>query len=98
MIDIQNVIPGQPYACHFKVQTMLDSEGQPFPNLNQKPIQGPGWYQGFGVLIQRDLENELVKLKDQNTGKEFTVPFSDIWDIDDIEWIDPLESKESTAP
>ena len=43
--------------------------------------------------MQRDSTQKLVKLQDEKSGKEFIVPFSDIWDVDEVEWNDPLESK-----
>ena len=89
-MDIKNITPGKPYACKFKVETMLDDMGRPAPNLSDVPLKGPGLYEGFGVLIQRDSEEELVKVQDEKSKKEFVVPFSDIWDVDDVEWVDPL--------
>jgi hypothetical protein len=35
----------------------------------------------------------LVKLQDEKSKREFVVPFSDIWDVDEIEWKDPLGSE-----
>jgi hypothetical protein len=43
--------------------------------------------------MQRDTEKELVKLKDEKSSKEFVVPFSDIWDVDEVEWVDPLDKQ-----
>ena len=93
MIDITEVIPGKSYACKFKVETMLDVLGRPAPNLSDQPLKGKGIYEGLGILMQRDSEKELVKLKDEKSSKEFVVPFSDIWDVDEVEWTDPLEPK-----
>jgi len=90
MYDIKNIVPGNSYACKFKVETMLDDLGRPAPNLSDVPLKGPGLYEGFGVLVQRDSEKELVVVKDEKSKKEFVVPFSDIWDVDDVEWVDPL--------
>ena len=92
-MDIKEITPGKSYACKFKVETMLDAMGRPAPNLSDVPIKGTGLYEGFGVLIQRDLEKELVKLKDEKSSKEFVVPFSDIWDVDEVEWVDPLDNQ-----
>jgi len=92
MIDIKDITPGKSYACKFKVKTILDTLGRPHPNLSDTPIQGPGWYESLGILMQRDSEKELVKLKDEKSSKEFVVPFSDIWDVDEVEWVDPLEN------
>ena len=90
MMTIEEIETGKSYACKFKVETMLDDMGRPAPNLSDVPLKGPGLYEGFGVLIQRDSEKELVKVQDEKSKKEFVVPFSDIWDVDDVEWVDPL--------
>ena len=90
MYDIKDIEPGKSYACKFKVETMLDDLGRPAPNLSDVPLKGPGLYEGFGVLMQRDSAKELVVVKDEKSKKEFVVPFSDIWDVDDVEWVDPL--------
>lgn len=49
-------------------------------------VQGPGGYEGIGILVQRDLTNRLVRLVDKDTLMGFTVSFDDIWDIDDVVW------------
>lgn len=92
MIDILEVVPGNSYACKFRVETMLDTLGNPVPNLSDVPLKGPGIYEGLGILMQRDLDQRLVKLKDEKSKKEFVVSFDDIWDIDTIEWNDSLDS------
>ena len=92
-MDIKEIEVGKSYACKFKVTTMLDITGRPAPNLSDQPLKGVGIYEGIGVLVQRDTEKELVKLKDEKTSKEFVVPFSDIWDVDEVEWVDPLDNK-----
>jgi len=92
-MDIKEITPGKSYACKFKVKTLLDALGRPAPNLSDQPLKGTGLYEGFGVLMQRDLEKELVKLKDEKSSKEFVVPFSDIWDVDEVEWVDPLDNQ-----
>ena len=89
MYDIKDIEPGKSYACKFKVETMLDIHGR-VPGLSDTPLKGPGLYEGFGVLVQRDTEKELVLIKDEKSKKEFVVPFSDIWDVDTVEWVDPL--------
>ena len=93
-MDIKDITPGGSYACKFRVETMLDTFGRPAPNLSDTPLKGPGLYEGIGILMQRDTEQELVKLKDEKSSKEFVVPFSDIWDVDVIEWTDPLATTE----
>ena len=86
MIDIRDITPGKSYACKFKTTTMLDTMGRPAPNLSDVPLKGPGLYEGFGILMQRDTEKELVKLVDDKSKREFVVPFEDIWDVDEVEW------------
>ena len=92
-MDIKEITVGKSYACKFKVTTMLDIMGRPAPNLSDQPLKGVGIYEGIGVLVQRDMQKELVKLKDEKSSKEFVVPFSDIWDVDEVEWVDPLNNQ-----
>ena len=47
-----------------------------------------GEYEGLGILLIRDMEQSIVKLKDTQTNMEFVIPFADIWDVDTIEWTD----------
>jgi len=91
MIAIEDITPGESYACKFRVETMLDTLGRPAPNLSDVPVKGVGMYEGLGVLMQRDTEQRLVKLQDQKSSKEFVVSFDNIWDIDVIEWTEPLQ-------
>jgi hypothetical protein len=93
-MDIKEITVGKSYACKFKVETMLDQMGRPAPNLSDVPIKGTGIYESIGILMQRDTDKELVKLKDEKSRKEFVVPFSDIWDVDEVEWVDPLETQD----
>jgi hypothetical protein len=86
-MTIEEVQTGKSYACKFKVETMLDNLGR-LPGLSDTPLAGPGLYESLGVLMQRDIEKRLVKLKDEKSSKEFVVSFDDIWDIDEVEWVD----------
>ena len=88
MIDVLDITPGESYACKFRVVTMLDTFDRPAPNLSDTPLKGPGVYEGVGILKQRDIDQRLVVLVDQNSNREFVVSFDDIWDIDTIEWTD----------
>lgn len=92
MIDIMDITPGESYACKFRVETMLDQFGRPAPNLSDVPLKGVGIYEGLGILTQRDVDQRLVRLVDDQSRKEFVVSFDDIWDIDTVEWNDPLET------
>jgi len=88
MIDIKDVIPGKSYACKFRVETMLDTFDRP-PGLSDTPLKGTGTYEGFGVIMTRDLEQGFVKIRDEESLYHFVVPISDIWDIDTIDWVEP---------
>ena len=89
MLTIENIVPGNSYACKFRTTTMLDTLGRPAPNLSDVPLAGVGEYESIGILVQRDTEQRLVRLKDEKTSKEFVVSWDDIWDVDDIEWVEP---------
>jgi hypothetical protein len=43
-------------------------------------------YESIGLLLTRDTEQRLVRLKDTETFMEFVVPFDNIWDIDHVNW------------
>ena len=85
MIKIEDITPGQSYACKFKVEHMLDQDG----NLSdgEGSIFELGTYEGLGVIIARDADQQLVKLRDTKSKREFTVSFKDIWDIDTVDWV-----------
>lgn len=92
MIDIKDVEIGMSYACKFRVETMLNVDGQPpgIPTFHSAKLKGPGLYESIGIIMQRDMDNKLVRLKDKESLKEFVISFDDIWDIDTVEWVDPL--------
>jgi len=87
MYKIEDIEPGKSYGCKFKVTTMLDIHGRP-SGLSDTPLQGPGEYEGFGVLQKRDTKSKLVEVYDTKCRKKFRVDFNSIWDIDDIEYVD----------
>jgi hypothetical protein len=91
MIDILDIKEGESYACKFKVECMLDAMGRPHPNLSDQPLKGPGVYEGLGIINVRDTKSQLVELQDEKSKKTFVVPFSDIWDIDTVDWVDDTE-------
>jgi hypothetical protein len=43
-------------------------------------------YISLGILLQRDSEKRLVKVKDTESKKEFVVSFDDIWEVDEAEF------------
>ena len=90
MIKIEDVKPGESYACKFRVETMLDTFGR-VPGLSDTPLKGVGTYEGLGVLVARDMKTRLVELEDEKSKKKFVVSFDDIWDIDTVEWVEADE-------
>lgn len=88
MMKIENIEVGKSYGCKFKVTTMLDTMGRPAPNLSDVPLKGPGEYEGFGVIQVRDLKSRLVELYDTTARKTFRVEFDNLWDIDEVEYVD----------
>jgi hypothetical protein len=90
MLKMEDIETGKSYACKFKVVTMLDDLGRPAPNLSDQPLAGPGNYESLGVIKIRDSEQRLVELEDTKTQKSFVVPWDDCWDIDTVEWTEPL--------
>ena len=87
MLKPEDIQPGKSYACKFKVETMLDTFGR-VPGLSDTPLKGVGTYEGVGVIQVRDTAGKRVQLKDEKSKKEFVVPFSQIWDVDEVEWVD----------
>jgi len=45
----------------------------------------------LGIINVRDTKSQLVELQDEKSKKTFVVPFSDIWDIDTVDWVDDTE-------
>lgn len=90
-LTIRDIEPGTSWACRFKTNTFLDSQGVPVTAKNLQLGQAhpgtPGEYTSIGVVQIRDLENELVQLQDtQAPYMKFTVPWSSCWAIDRVEW------------
>ena len=90
MYKIEDIEAGKSYGCMFKVTTMLDELGRP-PGLSATPLAGPGIYESFGIIQMRDLESKQVELYDEKSRKTFRCSFDDIWDIDDVEYVDNTE-------
>jgi len=86
MFKINEIQTGKSYACKFKCETMLDENNKPITNPDT-PLKGPGIYESIGIIQLRDNEKQLVKLVDKITKREFIIPYDNIWDIDEVEWI-----------
>ena len=87
MLTINDIIPGKSYACKFKCETMLNVNDQPFTD-SSVPLKGPALYESFGLISTRDLDKKLVRVLDETSKKHFIISFDDIWDIDDVEWVE----------
>ena len=88
MIEIEKVIVGKSYACKFFIKTACDRSGQPVLNLSGDTDTENKNYESIGIIVQRDTTNNLVRLIDKSSRLQFVVPFDNIWDVDEIEWID----------
>lgn len=88
--SIEDIQVGGSYACRFRATCMLDELGRPAPNLSDVPLAGPGDYESVGVIKIRDSEQRLVELECTRTQRTFVVPWEDCWDIDVVEWQEPL--------
>lgn len=90
-MKIQDIEVGKSYACKFRVKTMLDTFGR-VPGLSDTPLKGVGLYESIGVIEIRDTEKEMVQVVDEKSSKKFVVSYADIWDIDEAEFVSPLET------
>lgn len=87
MLKIDEIKVGQSYACKFKCETMLDEQNLPVTSSTKK-LKGPAVYESLGLIKTRDIDNQLVEVIDNVTKRQFTISFADIWDIDEVEWIE----------
>ena len=42
----------------------------------------------FGLILLRDVEQKLVKIQDLASADQVVVSFDDIWDVDEVEWVE----------
>ena len=90
-MNLEDIKPGESWACKFKVVTFLDTDGSVIDKnvgVGEKHPGVPGIYESLGIIQVRDLDSNLVKLLDTKTNKEFCVNWEDCWDIDTIEWVE----------
>ena len=84
-MHITEISAGSSYACRFRLNTVLDEKG--YPASPSSPPVCYGSFESLGIIIKRDQEAELVELIDQQSNSTYVIPFSDIWDVDTIEWV-----------
>lgn len=88
----RDITAGESWACRFSVQAMITPEGELYDSTGVAPGQtvaaAPGTYHGVGVIVKRDLDAELLELRDTASGKTFVVGFADVTDIDRVEWVE----------
>lgn len=92
-MQIQDIEIGNSYACKFKVRTFVNEKGEPVSTKNIQPGQtvdgAPGEYEGFGVIVTRDIQKELVEIVDVNMpDQQWVVSWDNCWDVDTVEWVD----------
>ena len=83
--------PGRSYACYFTVRNIpLDRYGRPggLYSMSDLPIERTGDYEGFGVIVTRDTEQELFEIEDTELKRRWVVPWADTRDIDVAEYAD----------
>jgi len=104
-MEVEDIEAGKSYGCKFKVRTLFDNDGALYKS-EDIPLGGsekfvedglgtPGDYEGFGVISHRDAGNKLLAILDQNIeDKTWIVPWSNVWDIDDVEWVEDASEEE----
>lgn len=84
-----DITAGESWACRYRITKMLDENGKPVRNLKiGETAAGPGYVEGIGVIVKRDVNSQLLELKDIQTQETHVVPFDDVWDIDRAEYKD----------
>lgn len=98
-MEIEDIQVGKSYGCKFKVRTLFDGVGNRLDTKNigfgeitkfiEDGLGFPGDYEGFGVITTRDIDNRLLEIQDQEIEDQtWIVPWDDVWDVDDVEWIE----------
>lgn len=84
-MNLEDIEPGKSYACRFEVACLLDKHGVPVAEICEGAR--PGTYTSLGVIVMRDTDNKLVKVKDvEHVDHEYVVSWENCWDVDEVEW------------
>lgn len=86
-MDWLDITPGNSYACEFSVRTMLTDQGVP-PTRDTDTLAELGDYTSTGIILERDTQNQLARVRDITTQREFVVRWQDTANIDTIEWLE----------
>ena len=88
----RDITPGESWACRFTVTAMIDPEGRLYDSSGVEPgatvAASPGEYSGVGVIVRRDVAQELLELRDVASGRMFVVEFANVSAIDRVEWVE----------
>lgn len=88
-VEIEDMVMGEPYACHFKATVMLDENGLPAQGATLGSVfPGPGFYEGFGIIKTRDMEGKKLRVMDLELKRDFVVDFDSVWGVDTVEVAD----------
>lgn len=89
MIAPQDIQAGNSYACYYTLRDItLDEYGRPggLLSMSDLPVKRTGDYEGFGIIVTRDTAQELLEVYDETLKRKFVVPYSDVRDIDTVEY------------
>lgn len=89
---IATIAEGESWACKFRTMQMMDDEGN-FVNTQglapgSKISGSPSVYESWGLIETRDLDKQLVEIRDQKSNRLFVAHWDDCWDVDRAEFSD----------
>ena len=91
-MNITDIEVGQTYACKFKIRTFVNKDGKAIDTRQLQPGQPvsggePGEYEGFGFIIKRDVDKQLLKVLDKELEREWIIGWDSVWDVDVVKWV-----------
>lgn len=91
-MNIEDIEIGKSYACNFTVKTFIDENGEPVDTsklgVGERVPGMPGEYNGFGVIVTRDVANRLVEIWDNTYERNWIVSWDNTSDVDEVEWVE----------